>query len=294
MVALFAFCCQRVVALFVFCCQRVVALFAFCCQRVVAPSLAFCCQRVVAPSLALCYQAGQLVTSSSYCQHMVSLSGFCFQKLKLQLIRLWRTLYQRTLRQRYASSPTQALTSSNGREVEYFQPSFGASFIRNTFREVENQLTVQVLQNGSFVWRIIEVSKYRQSAATIRSPLLLTAWNGYKMRIEAFLKGSGTGYKSHLSLRFILMKGDYDPLLKWPFDYMVTFVLVDQTKRRHIWNRFWPDCSNPAFQRPQSDSNIPYDLPQFAEVFVLDDTRYVIEDVMYIKFMIDTTNMFHP
>ena len=287
----FAFCCRLMVPLFALFCKvgrMVASSFAFCC-RLMVPLFAFWCQHVVT-LLALCYQAGQMIATSSCCQHMVALSGFGFQKLKLQLTRLWNTLYQRTVRQRYSSNPIQASTSCNAREMEYFQPSFSASFIQNTFREVENQPTVQVLQNGSFVWRIAEVSRYRQIAAAIRSPLLLTAQNGYKMCIEAFLNGSGTGYKSHLSLSFILMKGDYDPLLKWPFNHMVTFVLVDQTKHRHIWGRFRPDCSKPAFQRPQSDSNIPYDLPQFAELFVLDDTRYVKEDVMYIKFMVDTTN----
>ena len=90
------------------------------------------------------------------------------------------------------------------------------------------------------------------------------------------------------------MKGEYDPLLKWPFDYKVTLVLVDQTHWRHIWHRFQPDHDNASFQRPQSDSNVPYNIPQFAELSVLDDGPYVKEDVMYIKCIVDTTNIFHP
>ena len=114
------------------------------------------------------------------------------------------------------------------------------------------------------------------------------------MCIEAYLNGNGTGYNSHLSMSFILMKGEYDPLLKWPFDYKVTLVLVDQTHQRHIWHHFQPDHDNPSFQRPQSDSNVLYNFPQFAELPVLDDGPYVDEDVMYIKCIVDTTNIFHP
>ena len=99
------------------------------------------------------------------------------------------------------------------------------------------------------------------------------------------------GYNTHLSLSFSLMKGEYDRLLKWPFDYMVTLVLVDQTHRRHIWHRFQPDDDNPTFQRLQSNSNVPYNIPQFAELSVLDDGPYVKEDVMYIKCIF---NIFHP
>ena len=175
--------------------------------------------------------------------------------------------------QRAQPSPVQASTSYNAREVEHLQPSF-----------------IRVLQNGGYVWRIDDVSRYQRSTAAIRSPPFLTAHTGYKMCIEACLNGDGTS----LSLRFILMKGEYDPLLKWPFDCTVTFVLIDQTHRRHIWYRFQPDCDSPSFHRPQSDSNIPYNVPRFTELPILTDTRYVKDDVMFIKCIVDTTNVFHP
>ena len=197
--------------------------------------------------------------------------------------------------------PTEASSSCSLHEVEYFQPTFGvSSFIQqNRSREVEKQPNVQILQDGTFLWRIPEVSQYRQNTAAIRSSPFFTARTGYKMCIEVYLNGNGTGYNTHISLSFILMKGEYDPLLKWPFDYMVTLVLVDQTHRRHIWHCFQPDHDkpdhdNPSFQCPQSDSNVLYNLPQFAELSVLDDGPYVKEDVMYIKCIVDTTNIFHP
>ena len=178
--------------------------------------------------------------------------------------------------QRAQPSPVQALSSYSAREVERLQPSFGAN--------------IQVLQNGGYVWRIDDVSQYQRNTAAIRSPPFITAPTGYKMCIEAYLNGDGTS----LQLRFILMKGDYDPLLKWPFDCTVTFVLIDQTHRRHIWHHFQPDRDNPSFQRPLSDSNIPYNVPRFTELPILTDTRYVKDDVMFIKCIVDTTNIFHP
>ena len=39
------------------------------------------------------------------------------------------------------------------------------------------------------------------------------------MCIRAYLNGDGSGYKTHLSLFFVVMKGEYDALLKWPFEY---------------------------------------------------------------------------
>ena len=46
------------------------------------------------------------------------------------------------------------------------------------------------------------------------------------MCILAYLNGDGSGYKTHLSLFFVLMKGEYDALLRWPFDYKVSMILV--------------------------------------------------------------------
>jgi len=60
----------------------------------------------------------------------------------------------------------------------------------------------------------------------IRIILSLALRNGYKMCIRAYLNGDGSGYKTHLSLFFVVMKGEYDALLKWPFDCKVSMILV--------------------------------------------------------------------
>ena len=46
------------------------------------------------------------------------------------------------------------------------------------------------------------------------------------MCIQAYLNGDGSGYNTHLSVFFVLMKGEYDALLRWPFDYKVSMILV--------------------------------------------------------------------
>ncbi len=57
---------------------------------------------------------------------------------------------------------------------------------------------------------------------------LLNHRNGYKMCIRGYLNGDGMGYQSHLSLFFVIMRGEYDPLLKWPFEYKVSMILVGE------------------------------------------------------------------
>ena len=138
------------------------------------------------------------------------------------------------------------------------------------------------------------VSQHRRSSVAKISLPFYTGRNGYKICIGAYLNGDGSGHNTHLSVFFVLMKGDYDALLKWPFDYQVTFVLVDQTHLRHIWYKFLPDRDNPSFHQPHSDTNVPYHRPEFAEISVLDDPRYVKDNVMYIKCIVDTSRIFHP
>jgi hypothetical protein len=60
------------------------------------------------------------------------------------------------------------------------------------------------------------------SLSIILLPLSIFLRNGYKMCIRAYLNGDGSGYKTHFSVFFVLMRGEFDPLLKWPFEYKVT------------------------------------------------------------------------
>ena len=42
------------------------------------------------------------------------------------------------------------------------------------------------------------------------------------------------GYQSHLSLFFVIMRGECDPLLKWPFEYKVSMILVGKFTIQHF------------------------------------------------------------
>ena len=46
------------------------------------------------------------------------------------------------------------------------------------------------------------------------------------MCIRAYLNGDSSGYMTHLSLFLVVMKGECDGLLRWPFDYKVSMILV--------------------------------------------------------------------
>ena len=135
--------------------------------------------------------------------------------------------------------------------------------------ELQLQASMTSTHSGSFLWRIPEVARRRREAidrriTSIYSPPFYSGQNGYKMCIRAYLNGDGIGFNTHLSVFFVLMHGEYDPLLKWPFQSEVSLVLVDQNLQQNILQTFKPSSDSSSFQRPQSNINISSGCPQFA------------------------------
>ena len=164
--------------------------------------------------------------------------------------------------------------------------------------ELELQLHASLASthNGAFLWRIPEVRRRIRDAkigriTSIYSPPFYTGRNGYKMCIRVYLNGDGSGEGTHLSIFFVLMRGEYDPLLQWPFEPKVSLILVDQDHKKHLVETFKPNAQSSSFQRPKTDMNVASGCPEFADLSVLDNTSYVKDDVMYIKAIVE---IFHP
>ena len=168
------------------------------------------------------------------------------------------------------------------------------------FSELEQlSMTLTCSTNGEYLWHIPNVNKNICNARSgqsiyIDSPPFYTGRNGYKMCIRACLNGDGSGEKTHLSIFFVLMKGEYDPLLQWPFEPKVSLILVDQDHKKHLVQTFKPNAQSSSFQKPKTDMNVASGCPEFAELSILDNTSYVKDDVMYIKAVVDTSKIFHP
>ena len=85
--------------------------------------------------------------------------------------------------------------------------------------ELQLQASLASTHNGAFLWRIPEMRRRIRDAkigriTSIYSPPFYTGRNGYKICIRAYLNGDGTGEGTHLSIFFVLMRGEYDPLLQ--------------------------------------------------------------------------------
>ena len=160
--------------------------------------------------------------------------------------------------------------------------------------ELQLQASLASTYNGRFMWKIPDLRQRKQDAIFKRATSLYslpfyTAKDGYKMCIKAYLNGKSLGRKKHLSLFFVLMKGEFDALLKWPFDHKVSLILVDQNHCRHIVKTFRPIRDCPSFHRPVSDMNVAYGCPLFCKITCLYDETYTKGDVLFIKCIVDTS-----
>ncbi|KAI1900608.1 hypothetical protein AGOR_G00051670 [Albula goreensis] len=163
---------------------------------------------------------------------------------------------------------------------------------------LSQRITAQedVSYNGTFLWKVYDLNRKMNEAASGRrnnlySPAFYTSRYGFKVCMRLYLNGDGVGRGTHISLFFVVMKGEYDALQSWPFKHKVTFFLLDQNQKEHVIDAFRPDLASSSFQRPVSDMNVASGCPLFFPLAKLRSPRhaYVKDDTLFIKCIVDTT-----
>ncbi|CAF1028602.1 unnamed protein product [Adineta steineri] len=162
-------------------------------------------------------------------------------------------------------------------------------------KQMMTDMTNQSANDGTCIWKITDVAQKIKDAisdrqTSIYSPPFYSSPTGYKMCMRLYLNGDGNARRTHLSLFFVLLRGDYDAILQWPFSYKITFCLYDQTDaQRHIIDSFRPDVKSNSFQRPRSSMNIASGIPKFCSLPIIhqDNNPYVRDDCMFIRCMVD-------
>ena len=145
---------------------------------------------------------------------------------------------------------------------------------------------------------IPEVARRRDEALTGKTISLYiapfyTSRFGYKLCLRLYMDGDGSGKGTHLSFFLTIMKGEYNALLPWPFSQMVTLMLLDQSSgsKNHIVQCFKPEASSSSFWRPQSEMNVASGCPKFAPLSVLFDSKFLKDDTIFFKVVIDTAGL---
>ena len=149
----------------------------------------------------------------------------------------------------------------------------------------------------SFVWKIegfsevLRKAKSGEKTRIVSSPFYRC---GYKCKLSLNPNGCGSGKNTHLSIFLIIMKGEYDASLNWPFHKKMIFTLVDQREnendRVNFVSSVTTDLLDPrqvkSFKRPVTEENIGWGDPSFISHKLLHERRYIVDDTIFIKFSI--------
>jgi len=178
-------------------------------------------------------------------------------------------------------------------KAETFRHSILSFDSRLKNSELESKDGVHCWKISNFGEKLLEAKSGRM--AFIDSSPFFTSNYGYKMCTRIYLNGDGPGRGTHLSIYFILLKGEYDSLLRWPFRQQIEFMLLDQNVHasNHISEKFKPDPNSASFRRPLGQMNVASGLPLFCSHLKLTDRdqQYVKDNTIFIKTLIDLTGL---
>ena len=164
----------------------------------------------------------------------------------------------------------------------------------------EQDMQVQMLEatsyNGTYIWKIDHYSRRFQEAVSgktisIYSPPFYVGRFGYKVCARLYANGDGIGKGTHMSMFFVIMRGEYDALLPWPFVQKVHFRLIDQDGIRDMYDAFRPEPHSSSFKRPTSDMNVASGCSTFIAHAGLREGGYIRNDIMFIKITVDMANL---
>ncbi|XP_048341671.1 TNF receptor-associated factor 5 isoform X2 [Sphaerodactylus townsendi] len=160
------------------------------------------------------------------------------------------------------------------------------------------KLLEETSYNGKLIWKIVDYKIKKREAVeghtvSIFSQPFHTSRCGYRLCARAYLNGDGSGKGTHVSLYFVVMRGDFDSLLPWPFKQKVTLMLLDQSgKKNHIVETFKALPNSNSFKRPEGEMNIASGCPRFVAHNVLENSKnaYIKDDIFFLKVVVDLTD----
>jgi len=157
---------------------------------------------------------------------------------------------------------------------------------------------VEKLDTRIFIWRINNFTDFwRQayfSAKTDQKPSKesvpfytdRTESYGYKLKVRIYPEGSVGRFYGSMVVAIVVMKGEYDAILSWPFEKKVTFTLIDQqedpVERKNITHLFIPANDPEAFAKPLTGDS--KERCGFLLFFAkLHSRRYLVNDTLFLQ-----------
>ena len=128
--------------------------------------------------------------------------------------------------------------------------------IENTIvlNQLQEQLNMVVLQSPPYRFTMTNFKQLKTDNRAWNSLPVYTQPGGYKVCVRVRPNGLpwSRGFKTHMSVWFFAVKGDYDESLVWPAEATITLQLLNQhhdkkhltVTRRYLWRKDVVDTSN--------------------------------------------------
>ena len=155
------------------------------------------------------------------------------------------------------------------------------------------ELEVSHQENSTlFTWKIQNFDQSLQAAKEgskkqLNSQPFYTSPHKYKVKMRLDPNGYGEGKNTHLSVFIIIMKGEYDAILPWPFLPQVTFTLIDQqedtSQRENVVKSLKADPTMESFARPVGDENPGRGYRKFVSHEKLQTRRYIVDNTIFLQ-----------
>ena len=127
----------------------------------------------------------------------------------------------------------------------------------------------EICQNGIYVWKISNFYKYvdlsKRSKLVYASSFYQEKY-GYKLCAKIHINDVATNTSKGLGISLCILRGEYDNLLRWPFNREIQVRLLDQgVNHEHLQLRFCYDPDKPDYyQKPTGTSNQEIPLKWFS------------------------------
>ena len=170
------------------------------------------------------------------------------------------------------------------------QDDKGSELAENTLEQKPKGL--HKLTTTTFVWKMAPFEQLVKKARMGKQYLLnsdpfYTGRHGYKMRVKLYPNGNGAGQGTHVSAYIVLMKGEYDAILPWPFERKVKLSIIDQednpADRKNMVMSFKEKEPIKCFGRPVSGDNEAYGFQKVASLEDLETRKYVVGGNMFLQ-----------
>ena len=168
--------------------------------------------------------------------------------------------------------------------------------LSDKLKQVESVAVSHEVNSTLFTWRIQNFYQSLHAAKEgskerLDSEPFYTSPHKYKLKMSLDPNGRCEGKNTHLSVYIMIMEGEYDAILPWPFLPQVTFTLIDQqedtSQRKNVVWSLKADPRIKVYARPVSKTNMGRGFPTFVSHEEVQTRRYIVDNTIFLQVKVE-------